>query len=223
MESAKQETGRKRLFEGTQALIAPLGYLAGLNTLGECMGDEDVRAFLGHAILDEILPCAPLEKGEGAAYAAAVCRQYETPLAGEPLLPLTARLVEKWRAFVLPSLADYAAREGCAPRCLSLGLAALVMFYAAGRLSSEGRFVGLRGEGEEYALEDAPEVCAAFDRLSCDMPPESLAYAVLSDQELWDRDLREIPEMEERLGDALRDLQLIGLRAAMNRAWAAPA
>ena len=55
------------------------------------------------------------------------------------------------------------------------------------------------------------------------MPPESLAYAVLSDQELWGRDLREIPEMEERLGDALRDLQLIGLRAAMNRAWAAPA
>ena len=112
MESAKQETGRKRLFEGTQALIAPLGYLAGLNTLGECMGDEDVRAFLGHAILDEILPCAPLEKGEGAAYAAAVCRQYETPLAGEPLLPLTGALFSTFMMITSSTLPEiYLSRQ----------------------------------------------------------------------------------------------------------------
>ena len=59
---------------------------------------------------------------------------------------------------------------------------------------------------------------AAFSRMSCDMPPESLAYAALSDREVWGCDLREIDGLEERVTNQLRDMQLLGARAAMTRA-----
>ena len=36
---------------------------------------------------------------------------------------------------------------------------------------------------------------------------------------MWGEDLREIPGLEDMVTDQLRDLQLIGLRAAMRRAW----
>ena len=51
------------------------------------------------------------------------------------------------------------------------------------------------------------------------MPPEMLSYAVLSDRAMWEEDLREIPGLEDKIADQLRDLQLIGLRAALAKAW----
>ena len=92
------------------------------------------------------------------------------------------------------------------------------MFYAGIRQNADGEYEGIR-DGKPYPVRDDPQVLSAFAHLSCDMPPESLAYAVLSDQEMWGEDLREIPGLEDMVTDQLRDLQLIGLRAAMRRAW----
>lgn len=65
--------------------------------------------------------------------------------------------------------------------------------------------------------EDA-RVLAAFARMSCDMPPESLAYAVLSDCEIWGGDLRGIAGLEEKVTAQLRDMQILGVREAMRKA-----
>ena len=51
------------------------------------------------------------------------------------------------------------------------------------------------------------------------MPPETLAYAVLSDRVAWQTDLRRIPGLEDQVTGQLRDLQLLGLRAALEKAW----
>ena len=59
----------------------------------------------------------------------------------------------------------------------------------------------------------------SFSRLSCDMPPESLAYAALSDRAIWEEDLREIPGLEDTIASQLRDLQLLGLMEAIKKTW----
>ena len=59
----------------------------------------------------------------------------------------------------------------------------------------------------------------SFSRLSCDMPPESVAYAVLSDRAIWEEDLRDIPGLEDTIAGQLRDLQLLGLMEAVRKAW----
>ena len=69
---------------------------------------------------------------------------------------------------------------------------------------------------EEPVLIDLPEDLGnAFRRLSTDMTAESLAYAVLSDVDLWGRDLREITGLEDRITSVIADVQAAGFRQAL--------
>lgn len=56
-----------------------------------------------------------------------------------------------------------------------------------------------------------------FHALSSDMEPEMLTYAVLSDQALWEEDIRAIDGLEPLLASAIRDLQLLGTRETILR------
>lgn len=210
---------RQQMQGALQATMAPSGYLLGYETLGACMRDPGLRAFLGHALLDEIMPCVEtLPRGEVEQLAMALCREMEGPLAGQPLFPFTQNGIRAWAAQALPLLERYIQKKNAPPPCLCFGLAALIMFFSGARQTLGGAYEGYR-QDESYPLEEAEEILAAFSRLSCDMPPEMLAYAVLSDQDIWERDLREIPGLEEAVADGLRDLQLLGLRAAMEKTW----
>lgn len=207
-----------RMLNGAHTTMALAGYLAGLDTVGDCMADEDLRDFLGHALLEEIMPNVPLPRQEVAEFAMATCQRFENPFNRHALLSIALNSVSKWAARVLPTMRDYEQKNGRIPPCLCFGLAALIMFYAGIRPNDDGDYMGVR-DGESYLVQDDPHVLASFAHLSCDMPPETLAYAVLSDQEMWGEDLRLLPGLEDKVADQLRDMQIIGLRAAMRRAW----
>ncbi|NLD83839.1 MAG: hypothetical protein GX637_06700 [Clostridiales bacterium] len=49
------------------------GLMAGLDTVRDCMKDEDIRPFLGHALLHEIMPNLGLNREELDPMAMAVC------------------------------------------------------------------------------------------------------------------------------------------------------
>lgn len=218
----QQETllaARQRMQGALLSTIAPSGFLLGLDTLGGCMKDEGMRAYLGHALLDEIMPCVDeLPRGQVEQLAMALCREMEGPLSRQPVLPFMQNGVSAWAVQALPLLERYEKARFALPPCLCFGLAALIMFFAGARRDAAGVYQGFRA-GESYPLAEDETILSAFSRLSCDMPPESLAYAVLSDQDIWERDLRMIPGLEEQVADGLRDLQLLGLRAAMEKSW----
>ena len=185
-------------------LAAP-AYLMGLETAGQCMREEKARDFLGHALLDEILPALSGEKSEKENAAIRLCGRLETAQAPLMLRGVLSGGVGKWADNVLPLLEKRCLETGEAPACLCFGLSALIMLWTG-------------PQAQDLPDEDG-DVIAAFNALSCDMPPETLSYAVLSDQALWGRDLREIPFLEDKIADQLRDLQLIGLFSAMEKAW----
>lgn len=54
--------------------------------------------------------------------------------------------------------------------------------------------------------------------LSCDMEPEALAYAILSDADLWQKSLRDQEDLENALIETFRDLQLLGAHETINKA-----
>ena len=207
-----------RMLNGAHTTMVLAAYMAGLDTVGECMADEDVRAFLGHALLDEIMPNVPLPREEVESFAVAVCQRFENPFNRHELLSIALNSVSKWMARVLPTLKDYVKKEGCVPPCLCFGLSALIMFYAGAHRNAEGTYEAIR-DGKPYPVRDDEYVLSAFGRLSCDMPPETLSYAVLSDQELWGQNLRNVEGLETMVTEQLRDMQILGLRAAMKKTW----
>lgn len=198
--------------------ILPAGVLSGLDTVRDCMKNETIRAFLGHALLHEIMPSMGLGREILDPVAMEVCRDMENPAVVQPLALLMPNAVRAWGSQALPILRAYQEREDRVPPCLCMGLSCLIMLFSGARLEEDGRYTYLKN-GEKCTLSEDEEILFSFSRLSCDMPPESLAYAALSDRAIWDEDLREIPGLEDKVGDQLRDLQLLGLTAALEGAW----
>ena len=196
-------------------LLAP-GVLLGLHTIQDCMKDETLRPFMGHALLHEIMPSMGYGREVLDPLAMAVCGEMEKPSVMQPLTLLMHNGVRAWADQALPLLLAYQDREDALPPCLCMSLSALIMLFA-GVKRRDGGFVYLKN-GEDCFVTEDEDILSSFARLSCDMPPEALSYAVLSDRSIWDRDLRDVPGLEEKIADQLRDLQLLGLTAALDKA-----
>ncbi|MBR0408521.1 MAG: hypothetical protein IJI53_10825 [Clostridia bacterium] len=221
IEEKRQERiriARTRMEGCLQSVLLPVGMLAGLDTVRDCMKDETLRAYLGHTLLHEIMPCLGEHRDILDPVAMAVCNEMENPSIAQPLAFLLPNAVRAWASQALPILKDYEERDGHLPPCLCMSLAALIMLFAGARQESDGRYAILKN-GERCFVSEDEEILASFSSLSCDMAPESLAYAALSDRAIWDEDLREIPGLEDLLTDQLRDLQLLGLLDALAKAW----
>ena len=69
----EQKDARSAMQGCLYTLIAPAGIMAGLDTVRDCMKDETLRLFLGHALLHEVMPSmglgrVVLEPGDYAIY-----------------------------------------------------------------------------------------------------------------------------------------------------------
>lgn len=190
---------KHRIFDaGLFAMAAP-GYLLGCDTLNDCMRHERLRAHTGSTFFEEIIPGAPFAREEIAPYVIAVCERFENPLNHNPILRSSHHLFRRFVRGVLPLMREWARENFEVPRRMGFSLAAAIMLYAGVRPNQAGIYEVARG-AQTHILEDDPEILRAFARLSHDMPPESLAYAVLADRDLWNGlDLRQIDGMESRV------------------------
>ena len=218
MERTEKRNAREKMQGCLLSLILPAGVMAGLDTVKDCMRDPVLRPFLGHALLKEIMPCMGLGKETLDPLAMEICGEMENPTIVQPLSLLMPNAVRAWREQALPVLKRFEEMEGELPPCLCMSLSLLIMLFAGARQDEEGRYTYLKN-GEPCSLSEDEEILFSFSRLSCDMPPESLAYAALSDRAIWEEDLRDIPGLEDTISAQLRDLQLLGLMEAVGKAW----
>ena len=201
---------------GAGVLTAAAGLLCGHETVGAAMRDEAFRALLGNALIHEIAPSLPELREDGLAYAARVTAFLENACGDEGWPAVGENLISRFVSCVLPALAAYEKENAVLPPCLCFGLSALIMLYAGIRKTADG--YALPAADKEIEVWENETALRAFSRMSCDMPPESLAYAALSDREVWGCDLREIDGLEDCVTGRLRDMQLLGAAAAMRAA-----
>ena len=202
------------MHEGAKAVLPAAGYLCGLNTVQDCLKDEFVRDYLAHALADEVAPLLSLSREDALRYAADVFIGFEKD--GEHLLltDMAENLVSRYAKYALPVLAKHVQEKKAIAPCLCFALSALIMFYAGARSDGKGGYQGVREE-EYYPVRDDDEVMHAFSRMSCDMDCDSIAYAVLSDWEMWNNDLRNVPGLMDGVTGQVRDIQLLGSKTAL--------
>lgn len=200
----------------TDAFLAP-GFLCGHDTSDQVMKDEGLRDFLGNALMHEIMPFLPFEKKQVELSVIAVCSMLENRVTPVQLMDRVPNLPERMEKGLLPLMEKYALKHFVFPPCLTLSLAAMMMLFAGTRRDEEGKYTLARGE-KVLPVSGDKEMLEAMSHLSCDMSAESLAYAVLSDRVVWTRDMRDVPGLEESVINALFDIQLLGVRDAMQKA-----
>ena len=197
---------KRRVFDSLLFICASVGFLSGMDSFSQVLRDEELRAFIGRAFFDELLPVLPWSREEIAPCVISAFSRLENSLNDVPLLQEC--LMDSFRRSMLPSIRAHADREFEAPPRLTLAFSAAIMIYAGARQSGSIYEV-IRG-ADRFVIRDVPRFLEAFSQFAHDMPAESLAYAVLADRYLWGEDLREIDGFELRVALDLASIQRVG-------------
>jgi tagaturonate reductase len=211
-----------RILNGAHTMTVLAAYLAGMDTVGDCMNDEQFRAFIERGIAEEILPTLKLPAGELESFARSVAERFANPFIKHQLLSIALNSVSKFQVRILGTMLDYHRLRGTLPARLVFALAALMAFYR-GKLRG-GIWVGNRPAGE-YPIKDDPDVLREFERawaLHAEGPVSAalarpIALGILRQEALWGQDLdAALPGLTDTIAIHLEAITSQGIRPALN-------
>ncbi|MFT3787890.1 MAG: tagaturonate reductase [Tepidisphaeraceae bacterium] len=207
-----------RILNGAHTMTVLAAYLAGKDTVGECMNDDLIRDFMQRGIYDEIIPTLDLPKDDLTKFAAAVTERFANPFIKHYLLSIALNSTSKFKARVLPSIKEYAKRNGGKiPQRLAFSLAALIAFYRGTELRDDNTLIGKRN-GTEYKIQDDVAALQLMQKVwttfkSTDTSP--LVREVLASVTLWGEDLNALPGLTDAVSKHLNAILTQGPRLAL--------
>ena len=112
-----------RILNGGHTSMVLGAYLYGLTTVGECLKDETVSAFLKKCIFDEIVPTLGNTETD-VNFGKAVLERFSNPFIKHQLLSIALNSVSKFQVRVLPTILEYKEKYGAYPPALTFSMAA---------------------------------------------------------------------------------------------------
>lgn len=217
-------TRKVRILNGAHTLTALAAYLAGVDTVKECMDDEMIFAYMKKGLYNEIIPTLDLPEEELKTYSASVLERFSNPFIKHFLLSIALNSISKYKTRILPSLVESIVRTGSAQDVLSFSLAALIRFYRI-QAGADGFYYGDRGNGEQYLVQDdldALQACAAiwseYGSITSGCKERTVVHAFLSHKNFWGCDLTQLPGLVDQVTVWLKAIQANGMRHAMRQA-----
>ena len=137
----RYRTRKVRILNGAHTSMIPYALLSGIETVGDCMKDEKMSAFVKKCVYDEIIPTLDLPKGELTDYADNVFERFQNPYIRHMCSSIALNSVSKFKVRVLPSLLEYIKRMNKMPENLLLSFAKLIEFYKDGEPNDDEKVV----------------------------------------------------------------------------------
>ena len=128
----RYRTRKVRILNGAHTSMVCYALLEGIETVKDCMDDENMHAFLKSCLFDSIIPTLDLPKEELSDYAESVLTRFANPYIKHYLSSIVLNSVSKFKVRVLPSLLEYKNRFGNHPENLVFGFSKLIEFYKEG-------------------------------------------------------------------------------------------
>lgn len=125
-------TRKVRILNGAHTSMIPYAMLEGIETVRDCMEDENMFAFVKKCVFDEIIPTLDLPEEELLSYANSVFERFNNPYIRHLCASISLNSVSKFKVRVLPSLLEYIKRQNKMPQNLIFSLAKLIEFYKKG-------------------------------------------------------------------------------------------
>lgn len=209
-----------RILNGAHTAAVPATFLAGMDTVGEMMRDEDFSRFIHAVIADEIIPAAGLDKAMLEEFARAVMERFQNPFIQHELASILLQSFTKFKVRILPSILDYADKYDQVPVKLAFSFAAFLALYQRAR--AEGAVMtGRRSKGAFTVTDDESALRVLLEAWrNCDGTEDGvrrLAARVLSDAALWEQDLTRVAGLSETVGELLWRIARDGTRMTVRR------
>ena len=213
-----------RILNGAHTMTVLAAYLAGKETVRECMDDPLIRGYMERGIEQEILPTLSLPRADVSAFARSVSERFSNPFIKHYLTSIALNSVSKYKARILGTVLDYTrAHDGKLPPRLTFALAALFAFYRGSEIR-DGALIGRRA-GADYRIQDDAQVLAAFRDAwvaAGDRPTDdgflALVRGLLARADFWGKDLTTaLPGFDAAVARDLADICRSGVRATLER------
>ena len=119
-----------RVLNGAHTSLVPVGYLAGKETVDECMTNHRIEYYLKALLTEEVKPTlVNLTKTEIDLFIRDVLDRFRNPVLAHQLLDISLNSFSKFQARLKPTLIDYIRLKGEVPRKILFALASLIVFY----------------------------------------------------------------------------------------------
>lgn len=203
-----------RILNGAHTSTALAAYLAGKDTVLDCMQDHVIRTYMEQIVFEEIVPTVKLPPEEAVRFAKSVFERFENPFVKHALLSISLNSVAKWKTRILPILRDRYQQTKSIPRRVAFSLAALIRFYTAKEYQS-GSLVGYR-DGKPYAIHDDDKVLQFFAAHS-QKSIADLSRNVVSNVQFWGEDLSQYAGLTEQIMFYLEMIEKDGMYKTMQK------
>ena len=200
-----------RILNGAHTGFVLGAYLAGFDIVRDCMHNDTIRGFMNKMLHEEVIPTLPLDKKDLEEFASAVQDRFNNPFINHELMSISLNSTSKWKARNMPSFLAYIEEQKKLPKCLTMSLAAYIAFYSNDiqERTADG-LICKRPAGNTYKIQD-DAWALDFYYAHKDDTAAQLVKAVLTNTQMWDRDLTKIEGLEAAV---LADLELIRTEGA---------
>ncbi len=165
-----------RILNGAHTSLVFPSMLCGIDTVKESLEDKDLNSFLNACLFDYILPTLG-ETEENRQFANAVLERFANPYIKHMWKSISLNSVSKFTARVLPTITDYVKKNNALPKPLVFSLACLMEYYKTKDVQDDKSAVEYI---KNYSVKD-----------------------ILSNTELWNRDLSAMLECVENSIDKI--------------------
>ncbi|MEA4988965.1 MAG: tagaturonate reductase [Anaerovorax sp.] len=203
-----------RILNGAHTSMALAAYLAGENTVRDCINNEAIKRFIQETIHQEIIPTLSFPKEELISFADAVLERFENPFIKHRLIDISLNSVSKWKARVMPTLVEYYKLFERFPKHIVFSFSALLAFYC-GTEFYDGKLLGNRN-GETYYINDASEVLEFFSRYSEKLSSKELIEKFVGEERFLGEDLTQYSGFVEMATHYLEEIRENGMKACFH-------
>ncbi|MES2733067.1 MAG: tagaturonate reductase [Bacteroidota bacterium] len=184
-----------RLLNGTHTLMVSLGFLSGLDTVGDCMKDAAMSRFVSDLMEKEIIPSVPIDRAIAESFAHEVKDRFSNPYIVHPLLSISVQCTSKMQMRNMQTLLNYYNKFQTIPPNLTLGFAAYLLFMKATK-EENGKYFGER-KGISYPIQDA-SAAYFYEKwqslaIGYNHSIPALVEAITSEVNIWGTDLNTVP------------------------------
>ncbi|HEX8212259.1 MAG TPA: tagaturonate reductase [Longimicrobium sp.] len=194
-----------RLLNGGHTITVPAALLAGCTTVREAVEHESVGRFLRRAMFEEIVPIVDAPGAE--RFAREVLDRFANPFVHHALWDITLQGTMKMKVRVVPSILDYAQRNGSVPDSLAFGFAAYLLFMR-GDLHAARAAQGLPVPRDDQA----ERLRALWSKAG---GANAVARPACADETLWGTDLTQVPGFADAVARHLARMDREGVPAAL--------
>lgn len=188
------------LLNAPHTVLAPVGYLSGLDTVKEIVEHEVLGAYVKKVMLEELLSTLDFPQTELEQFANDVMDRFRNPYVKHFVTSIMLNSFPKFKARDLPGLKIYLERKGELPAALVLGLAGIIYYYKGGKRGDD-----LIVPNDDQAIMDL------LSTLWNSGPIENVVMGVLSAEFIWGENLNLIPGLALQLTDYLMSVQEKGM------------